>query len=362
VLWLAKGLGPGGMERLLVNHARFGDHDRFRYLAAHLVERPHSLVGELEAAGVECRRLGSGSGRDVSWLAELRRWVATAGVRVVHGHSPLPMAMARPVLRTMRPRPALVYTEHNSWDCYGTATRTLNLLTYPLDDCQLAVSAAAAASPPARLARRVEVLVHGIDLEAVRAHAASRSRARAELGLGAEDLAVVAVANLRVEKAYDVMLDAAARVVARSPRVRFLSVGQGPLQDELTARHRELGLGDRFRFLGFRDDVADVLAAADVFLLSSRQEGLPLSYMESAALGVPAVVTAVGGLPDVVGADCGIVVPPEDPAALADAVLRLADDPTLLAELAAGAAAGADRFDARRAVAHQEACYLGAVR
>jgi glycosyltransferase involved in cell wall biosynthesis len=357
VLWLAKGLGPGGMERLLVHHARLGDRSRFEYHAAYLVERPGSVVPELEALGVRCVRVGAG-GADPRWVGGLRRLVRDRGIQVVHAHSPQPAALARVALRTLRPRPGLVYTEHNTWDCYGRATRWANLVTYPLDDRTFAVSPAAAASPPGPLARRVEVLTHGIDLDAVRAAAGRRDAARAELGVGDDTVVVLTVAHLRAEKAHDVLLDAAATVLAHDDRVVFVAVGHGPLEAEVRARHAALGLGDRFRLLGYRPDTPQLYAAADVFCLSSRQEGLPVAFMEAVAAGVAPVVTAVGGLPSVVtdGVD-GLLVAPERPDLLAGALLRVAGDAPLRERLAAAARAGAGRFDARVAIARQEACY-----
>lgn len=358
VLWLVKGLGPGGMERLLVNHARVGDRERFDYTAAYLVERPGSVVPELEAAGVSCVRLGSGRSADLRWLRELRRLVRSRQIDVVHAHSPLPAAMSRPLLRSMRHRPRLVYTEHNTWDCYGYSTRVANLATYLLDDSQLAVSADAAASPPSPLARRVEVLTHGIDLAAVGDPGAHREEVRRELEIPEHAVLVLTVANLRTEKAYDVLLRAAARVLEEHPTARFLAVGHGPLRDELDELHRRLGLGDRFRFLGFRPDAVRLMAAADVFALSSRQEGLPVAYMEASAIGLPAVVTSVGGLPDFVSdGRNGLVVPPERPRELAAAIGRLVADAALRAQLAQGSRAGATAFDVRSAVHRQEALY-----
>ena len=78
------------------------------------------------------------------------------------------------------------------------------------------------------------------------------------------------VANLRPEKGYDVLLDAARAVVDRGVPVRFAAVGRGPLRDEMQARHAALGLGDHFVFLGQRDDVLELLAGADAFVLPSR--------------------------------------------------------------------------------------------
>lgn len=364
VLWLAKGLGPGGMERLLVHHARLGDPERFDYQAAYLVDRPNSVVPELEALGVPCANLGD-SGGGLRWLNALSTLVRDHRIDIVHAHSPMPAACARPVLRARRPhhRPRLVYTEHNTWDCYGRATRLANMVTFPLDDHQFAVSAAAAASPPVPFARRVEVLTHGIDLAEVRAAGGSRDAVRRDLGVGADTVVVVTVANLRAEKAYDVLLAAADRVLAQHDDVVFLSVGQGPMMQEMQRRHSELGLGERFRFLGFRDDVSELLAASDVFCLSSRQEGLPVAFMEAAALGVPAVVTAVGGLPDaVLDRESGLLVVPGRPDELAGALSSVIGDSALRRRLADGASIAGDRFDAGAAIARQEAVYSELVR
>lgn len=358
VLWLVKGLGPGGMERLLVTHASVADRDTFEYFAAYLVERPHSLVGDLEGLGVRCTRFGDGGGVDPRWVLELRRFVRRHGIDVVHIHSPMAAALARPALRSMRHRPAVVYTEHNSWDCYALPTRLANAVTYGLDDADLAVSAAAARSVAAPLRRNVEVLTHGIDVRAVAAHCSEREARRAALGVGPDTIVVITVANLRPEKGYDVLLDAAALAAAKRPDVLFVSVGQGPLASEMEERRKRLGLGERFRFLGYRDDVHGLLAAADVFCLASRNEGLPVALMEAYAVGLPVVATRVGGLPEVIGDDgSGVLVDPEDPDALADAILTLATDDFQRRKLGARAAELAGRFDSRAAVRRIEAVY-----
>ena len=358
VLWLAKGLGPGGMERLLATHARVGDRERFDYFAGYLVERPQSVIPALEALGVESIRLGDGRDVGPGWVRDLRDLVRVKAIDVVHSHSPFVAAMARPALRLMRRRPSLVYTEHNSWDCYSLPTRLANALTYPADDAQLAVSPAAARSAVGPLGRRVEVLLHGIDVEAVGARRAQRDTARADLGVDDDAVVVVTVANLRKEKAYDVLLAAAARASAARDDLVFVSVGQGRLMAEMAARRDELRLGDRFRFLGYRDDVPDLLAAADVVCFSSRHEGLPVALMEACAIGRPVVATRVGGLPDAVeDGGSGVLVNPEDPSALADALLALAADRPWREKMGARALELARRFDSRRAVRRIEAVY-----
>lgn len=358
VLFLAKGLGPGGMERLLVNHAATGDRERFDYHVAYLVERPDSVIAELESLGVDCVRLTAGSSGDPRWVAVLRRLVLERRIDVLHSHSPQPAAIARPVMRAMRGGPKLVYTEHNTWDCYGLVTRVANALTYPLDHAQFAVSSDARGSVPKPLRRHVEVLTHGIDLDNLRACAADRAEVRVSLGIGDDEVIITNLAHLRSEKAQEDLLAAAARVVRNHPEVVVLSVGHGPRAQELSELHGRLGLGDRFRFLGFRGDATQILGASDVFCLSSHQEGLPLAFMEAGALGVPTVSTRVGGIPDHLDEGVsGLLVPPRDVDALAGALEQVVADRGLRHEMGTAAQEHSHVFDARRSVLLQEQAY-----
>lgn len=358
VLWVSKGLGPGGMERLLVHHARTGNHERFEYYAAYVVERPGSVVPELEKLNVRCVHLEPSGGADPRWVHDLARLVRGREIDIVHHHSPQPAALSRPVLRAMRGGPHLVYTEHNTWDCYGAATRVANALTYPLDHAQFAVSESVRTSVPKALRHRLMPLTHGIDLKEVRQAASSREAIRSSLGISPEQVVIANIAHLRREKAQDILLSAAARVIAEFDNVTFLSAGHGPLDDELRALHAQLGLGGRFRFLGFRDDAVYVLAASDIFCLSSRQEGLPVAFMEASALGVPAVTTNVGGLPEHIDhGRSGLLVAPDDSTALSAELRRLVADSDLRISLGGAAAAHSQVFDARTSVLRQEATY-----
>ena len=126
------------MERLLVNQVLFGDRDRFSYSVAYVTRDKDQLVPEFERLGVPVHCLAQ-EGRP--WPLGLRSLLSRPGFDVVHAHSPLVAAATRVAARTVRPRPRLVYTEHNSWGPYGLPTRWANRLTYRLDDAHLAVSA-----------------------------------------------------------------------------------------------------------------------------------------------------------------------------------------------------------------------------
>lgn len=357
MLWVAKGLGPGGMERLLVAHAQLGDRAQFDYCAAYLIERPNSLRSTLEEEGVTCVELGASGVADPRWVGRLMSLVQREHVDVVHVHSPAVASIVRPLVRAMPHRPGLVYTEHNSWADYRWPTRLANRLTYPLDDAQVAVSDAARNSAPPRLRRRVEHLPHGIDIEVVRAKSVNRGEVRDELGLGADTVLVGVVANLRVQKNYPLMLQVARRVIDAAPNVRFVALGHGPLRADLEAQRDSLGLGEQFQFLGHVPDAPRMMSAFDILALSSDHEGMPVSVMEAFALRLPVVVTAVGGLPDAVDETVGRIVAPRRADLLAAAIVELATGPALRAELGRGAGERAERFDARRAVRRLEQIY-----
>jgi glycosyltransferase involved in cell wall biosynthesis len=364
VLVLIKCLGYGGAEQLLLHMMRHRNEADFDYDVAFVLDDERTLVPHLEAAGVTVHSLGGRRNSDLAWMPKLRTLVRNGGYDIVHTHLPYTATLGRLVVASLprAHRPAIVYTEHNMWDKMALALKALNRLTEGLDDRLLVVSEAARRSLPPPLRRRATVVIHGIELEPVRATVARRAElrasVRAELGLGDNAVLALTVANLRREKAYDVLLPAARAVVDRGLAVTFVAAGRGPLRADLEAEHRRLGLGDRFRFLGQRPDVLRLLAAADMFVLPSRQEGLPVALMEACATGIPIVATAVGELPSVLtdGVDA-LVVPPEGPEALALAIGRLAEDAALRDALAEAAEAGAGRFDVTRCVREVESIY-----
>lgn len=360
VLWLIKGLGPGGAEQLLLMSARVADRERFDLQLAYVRPDKTHLIPEFEALGVTPIRLGSDSTRRGAWLASLRSAMARADV--VHVHSPVLAASARLAARTLplRRRPAVVGTEHNEWTSHRLPTRLLNGLTAPLDAHHWSVSDQVSGTIWAPLRHGYEVLTHGIDTQtADRAvHTKNRARTRELLGIGDDEVLSLTVANLRAHKDYPNLMYAARVALDREPTLRFAAVGQGPLARQMTALHAELGLGDRFLLLGFRRDVGELMAAADFFTLSSAHEGLPVAVMEAFAAGLPVVATSVGGVPSqVTDGEQGLLVPPGDSAALSQAVVTLARDSSLRRGMATAARERSSAYDIRRAVEEQQSRY-----
>ncbi len=337
VLWLTKGLGLGGAERLLTLTAARIDRSRFAVEVAYLLPWKDAFVRELEEAGVPTVCLGSRDGADRRWPLRLRRLLRDRDYAIVHTHSPVPAAAARMLVRAPT---RLLHTEHNMWDRYRRPTYLANALTYPRNQAVIAVSDGVAASihrPRWVLGRYppVETLLYGVEpASAPRGHQA-RLAARRELGIDEAVPVIGNVANLTPKKDHAGLLAAFDVVRRRVPEAELLLVGSGPLEADLKAEVRDRELDGSVRFLGSRDDVPALLPALDVFVLSSRYEGLPISLLEAMAAEVACVTTRVGGIPEAItdGVD-GRLVGPGDPSALAAALVEVLSDAERRAELA----------------------------
>jgi glycosyltransferase involved in cell wall biosynthesis len=192
----------------------------------------------------------------------------------------------------------------------------------------------------------------GIDPEEFSARPGARERVRAALGIGPGEVLVGTVACLKPQKAPLDLVEGAALALRVEPRLRFVVAGDGELRGAVEARARDLGLGERFRLLGWRRDVPDLLAGLDLFVLTSLFEGLPRAVLQAMVAGVPVVATAVGGTPEVVrDGETGLLVRPGDPAAAAAAVVRLTGEPETARRLAAAASRRiGEEFEIRRMV------------
>lgn len=365
VLLLIKGLGLGGAERILVALAEHRDTANFDYHVAYALAERDELAPELEAAGVPVHPLGARSSADVRWLVALRRLLVEERFDVVHSHLPYTASFARLVALSLpaRRRPVLVYTEHSLWKRAAVLTRALNGLTVGADRGLFVVSPAARDALPRRLQAGARVVVHGVDLQGssalVEHRETVRTEVRTELGLGPDDVLALTVANFRAEKGHHVLLDAAQRLAEATPRVRVVLVGWGPLEDDIRARVHALGIGTTVTVVGRRDDTRRLMAGADLFVLPSTQEGMPVVLMEALSVGLPVVASRVGGVPDIVeDGRQGLLVPPGEPSPLAEAIGRLAADPALRGACREAALARAGELDVERTARRIEASYV----
>lgn len=161
----------------------------------------------------------------------------------------------------------------------------------------------------------------GVDLEKYRPDSAGRAEKLAELGLNGADTILVSVGELSVRKNHEVVLRALAR--EQDPHYQYLICGLGPLKEQLDRLVEELGISDRVHFLGYRNDIAQILNIADIYVFPSLQEGLPVALMESMAAGKAAACSRIRGNTDLIEAKGGVLFDPRSVDDCADAIDKL---------------------------------------
>ena len=354
VMMLCKGLGRGGAERLVVDLAN-AMHQRLHVEVAYLVPQKDALVPELERHGVQVHRLGTGS----RWIQRLRSLTTERRIDVLHVHSPVAAAFLRIALP--RRRPQMVYTEHNVWPRYHPATRWANALTFARNRHVFAVSDevrdSIRSSWLGRRCSNVETLHHGLDPGFADRWSPSID-VRDELGIKPDAPLIVSVANFKPFKGHGFLVRAAALVRRRVPGACFVLAGVGPKEPEVKRLAGDLDLDGSVVFAGFRPDAPRLMASADVFVLSSEHEGLPIALLEAMALGRPVLATNVGGIPELIhNGENGMLVRSRDPEALASGIVALLEDPPLRDRLSSAAKVRAADFDIRNAVRRMEEVY-----
>ena len=356
VMHVIEAMDRGGGESVVVEHARHAGPGVEVLVCA--LNRGGPALEAARAAGARTFVL-QGRGR-LARIGRLAGLLREEAVTVVNGHNPtggLAAALAarlagvRAVLRTEH---SLHYAGRHSaaWPVLERIATALT--TRVVCVCETVRESHVARFP--RAARRFVTVRNGISAAPV---PRPRAEVRTELGLGPQERVALTVGSLTPQKAQHVLLEAFARVAADVPGSRLLVAGEGPLRSTLEARRDALGLGESVRFLGAREDVGDLLGAADVFTLSSRREGLPVTLLEAMRAGRAVGVTRAGGCAEAVTEGVsGALVPVDDVAALGRSLGALFADPGRCARLGeAGRARWAREFTAERMVLETESLY-----
>lgn len=351
--------GPGGAETVFSQLAVALGHGQLRPLA--VVPREHWLSGRLRSLGLDPIILNARGSLNFSYLRALVRLAREQQVRLVHTH--LLGSAVYGALLGLIIRVPVISVFHGPTDLRNVG-RFAGIKRWLLKHGCSRVVAVSSSTQEALLqfgvpARAITLIQNGVDTEAYVPGTAND--VRSELGLAANDLLVLAVGNIRAPKAYDVLLKAAAIVRTRVPNAHFAVVGEGDEQKfaPLLELQQSLNLRSHFHFLGFRKSTAALFQNADVFVSSSRTEGLSLSFLESMATGRTIVATRSGGPQEALTDEqSGLLVPIEDPAALAAALIKALESPELRARMGAAARERvAHDFSLRSSIAKYQALY-----
>jgi glycosyltransferase involved in cell wall biosynthesis len=318
-----------------------GGEDYVLVLATHLRARGHelwvsALPGHLLLEKCAARGLPSipleyrGMGRLFQVARQLRHAMLERGIQIVHSNANYDRtAAAFAAARTGIVHVAGVHSTHSIQHNVTHWVRNRLLTRHFITDAEAGKRVLVEQDGIAP--SRVTTVPIGIEAPAPEHRDAARARIRAELGVSEQTLVIGNVARLVPFKGHRVLLDAAAVVLSQRHDVLFVIVGDGELDEELHTRARDLGILPSIRFLGFRDDLDDLYAGFDLYCHSSLElaaEMFPIAVLRALGAGLPVVCTEVGGIAAMVlEGVSGYLVPPEDPPALAHALLAVLDSP-----------------------------------
>jgi len=366
ILYFSNSLVRAGAEEHILTLLHGLDRQLFR---AHLVCMPElaeqvrrDLPGDVELTALRLRRP-----RQVGAALRLGRLLRAQRIDILHSHLFYASLFASPIGRLCRV-PVIIETPHlrEHWRHGWLKGRFfVDRLVARFVDQFIAVSHANARyliQHKGLPERKVAVIHNGCRPERFDPHSPPPLHLRANLGMTAADPLLLVIGRLEPQKGHRVLLEAMPEVLREFPRARLVCVGAGSLRHDLESQAHALGLGEAVRLVGYQRNVADWLALAQITVLPSFYEGLPLAAIESLAAGRPVVATAVDGTPEVVvEGTTGLTVPPGDASKLAAAICRLLGDRDERERMGkAGRTWVLEHFSEDRQVRRTEELYLAA--
>jgi L-malate glycosyltransferase len=358
VMHVVYALQPGGMELGVVK--LLGGLNRRHVQSSICSTTPAAAdMKQRVPADVPIFELRRRAGNDPGLVRDLYRLFRRERPDIVHTHAWGTLVEGLIACRLARV-PFVVHGEHGTLQLKGYQ-RWVQRTAWKHADRLLSVSSRLAdrmAEATGFPRDRISTLRNGVDLSRFGVH--SRDEAKRALGLRAETVVIGTAARLVPVKDHYSLLNALSLLVAQGVQVMLLIAGEGPLRSDLERTAATLGITDNVRFLGHCSAIDRVLAALDVFVLSSISEGLPNTVLEAMASGVPVVATRVGGVDElIVHGETGLLVSPQSAADIADALRRLLVDPSLRRAMGEAARCRAEReFSLASTVRQYEELYL----
>ncbi|MDX1630540.1 MAG: glycosyltransferase family 4 protein [Thermoanaerobaculia bacterium] len=355
VLWLLDSLTLGGAENTTVSFVQGLEPGRLDVRVAFLKSLGgNPLEEELASRGLSPVGLDARNLRDVAAFRRLTKLLRDREIDLIHAH--LAYASLWGTVAGALHRIPTVCTFHVApppdppWSREGMRRILRVRLTNGLARRSVAVSRAVREAwiREGLDSGKTEVIHNGVPVERFSGLRGTgvRGRVRRELGIPEGRLLLLTVTVLREGKGMEDLLAAVERQGSSGTQGLLAVAGEGPLREDLEKTIRSRGLEDRVRLLGFRRDVPDLLAAADLFVLPSRWDAFPTAILEAMAAGLPVVATRAGGIPEIVeDGRTGLLVSPGDPDQLAEALARLSECPELARRLGeAGRERARERF------------------
>ncbi len=365
VLHLLHTMAYGGIETSLLNWLRTIDRSRFEIHLFCFANPGGTEMPFIEAAQAQGWQVGriAWKRRKPVWRAarSLAAEIRARGIDIVHCQNTYAqlVTVAAAQLQAVK-----TITTYHVWGDFGWKRNVLQWLDVKTSRWLDRISAQNEEAVAETIRRgipadRVLYTPSGFDPSPVSFEGADRERRRRALGMAPGETALIYSARFYPEKAHEVALDGLRQILAQRPNVRLWMVGDGPERMRIEGLAERMGLGGHTHFLGFRKDVPELLALADVQIHPSDNEGVAIAVCEGMAAGLPIVASAVGGLPRVLRHErTALLIEPRRPDQLAAGVLRLLEQPELACALGTAARRFLEEeYSLRWATARLEAIY-----
>lgn len=357
VLHLSSTSGPGGAEMIVRRLAASLDRSRFRSIVC--LFRPDWLYDSCQEAGLPAHVIKMTGALDFNWARNFARLIRQEEIAVIHTHEFTANAYGSLMGRVLGvPVVATVHGKNYYSDelkrrmAYRYVSRSANMIAVSEDLKRFLVERVGI------VPSRVRVIYNGVDVASV-PQADRVDNAWRELELAHWDHVIGTVGSLYPVKGHIHLIRALPAILKDFPKTLLLLAGRDDLDRELKAEVARLKLEQHVRFLGMRNDVPVLLSTMDVFVLPSLSEGLSMALLEAMAASLPVVATRVGGNPEVVvEGETGLLIPPEDPAAIGDAVGKMLRNRSAALEMGRrGRRHVEERFSFKKVVESYQQCY-----
>mgnify|MGYP001607633897 CR=1 FL=1 len=343
--------------------------DRARYRALLICPEPGPFVGRMKERGVETHLIHLAPLFNLLALWRLTRLLARERVTILQTHGARANFYGR-IAGRLAGVPVIISTVHNSLKDYEVRSLRrwlytfLLRLTLPLVHRIICVSDANRwdlIDECSAAETKTRTVYNGVDPSAFPSQP-HRQKVRQEFGITQGPL-LVTIARLTEQKGHRYLLQTLPCLIESWPQLCCVFVGEGELRDQLHRLAVELAVERACRFVGVREDIADILAAADLFVLPSLSEGFPFVLLEALAMGCPVVASRVNGVPELIeDHKTGLLVPPRDPQALAAAIREVLSDPAAASKMGAeGRAVVQERFTVDQMIANTTAIFDAAL-
>jgi len=360
VVHLITNLDRGGAESILRDVVTCSDRQQFEHVVVSLFLGDTPIADDIRSQGIRVIDMGMSSKWDAGALIRLGATIRRESPDIVQGWLFHTNVLARVVGRMCRV--PIVVSAHHSVSTEGRHRDFLYKWTHHMDDRAIAVCDAVRRAEIERTGvaeDRIVTIYNGIPDVPPADRDATRQELLDLLQLPGDARLVGTIGRLSQAKGYPDYARAIQVIVKAHPDAHFVWVGGGSDRSALTAAVVRLGIAEHVHMLGDRSDARHLLAAMDIFVLPSLWEGLSIALLEAMAAGLPVVATAVGGTPEVVVAgETGVLVPPSNPDELANAVIKLLNDPAAARKMGqAGRDRVAERFTVNDMVGAIESLY-----